>query len=222
MKKRSKHLLITGGTGYIGSRLVEMAVSNGHQVTLLGKNENDVQCRTLSWRLGDAIPKTAFLSDDVEKVDVVIHLAHDWNVNGKEKNINLDGSRILLDSIRKNRIPRFIFCSSVSARWSALNQYGRTKAQVENLLDGEGEISARVGLVYGGKRRAMWGAICKLVDISPVLPMFGINKPVQPIHVDEVCYGLLRLASIENIDRPTYGLAAPHAVKFGDFAPKYR
>ena len=36
----------------------------------------------------------------------------------------------------------------------------------------------------------------------------------QPIHVDELgCFG----SSIENIDRPTYGLAAPHAVKFGDF-----
>ncbi len=217
MKQRSKHLMITGGTGYIGSRLVEMAISQGHHVTLLGNVRDDVKCRTLSWRLGDDLPETAFLSSDEGKVDVVLHLAHDWNSDGREADVNLEGTRVLLQAARRSGVSRFIFCSSVSARPDALNRYGRIKAQVEELLTGDSEIGARVGLVYGGKQEAMWGAICKMVNISPVLPMFGIEKPVQPIHVDEVCEGLLRLASTETLDRPAYGLAAPVAVTFGDF-----
>ena len=217
MKLRAQHLLITGGTGYIGSRLVEMALSQGHHVTLLGRDKDDTALRTVSWRLGDSPAEEAFRSDDWGNVDAVLHLAHDWNSAEPGDAINLRGTRLLLQAARTNKVARFVFCSSVSARPDALNRYGRIKAQVETLLSGNGEIGARVGLVYGGAPEAMWGAICGMVKMSPILPMFGVNKPVQPIHVDEVCAGLLRLVTMENPDQSIYALAAPTAMTFGDF-----
>jgi len=217
MKPHPRHFLITGGTGYIGRRLVEMAQSQGHHVTLLGRDTGDASLRTVPWRLGEDPTEVAFKSDDWGKVDVVIHLAHDWNTNESGDEINLEGTRLLLDAARKNKVSRFVFSSSVSARPEALNCYGRIKARVETLLTETGEIAARVGLVYGGAQEGMWGSICAMVKLSPILPMFGVNKPVQPIHVDEVCDGLLRLGTAENLDQPIYGLASPMAMTFGDF-----
>ncbi len=64
------------------------------------------------------------------------------------------------------------------------------KWQVEQLLDRQGEVAARVGLVYGGPRQAMFGLLCTLVERAPVLPMIDPWREVQPIHLREVARGL--------------------------------
>ena len=38
MKKRKKHFLVTGGTGFIGSSICQMLIENGHKVTIFDNN----------------------------------------------------------------------------------------------------------------------------------------------------------------------------------------
>jgi hypothetical protein len=82
-------------------------------------------------------------------------------------------------------------------------------------LKGDGTISARLGLVYGGPRKAMYGLLCKLVAKFPILPMISPNRMVQPIHIDEVCRGLIALA--ENDELGWRGLAQPTPISFAQF-----
>jgi hypothetical protein len=63
----------------------------------------------------------------------------------------------------------------------------------------------------------MFGTLCKIVQISPVLPMLAVNRPVQPIHLDEVCKGLLALTESQRLVRPIYHLASSETVFFGKF-----
>lgn len=202
-------VIITGATGYIGARLVQLARADGRPVTVLARNGGT---GGVAWLLGEKLPDAA-LSPSVPAADhAVIHLAHDWR-NLSEGGLNLEGTQALLASSRAAGIGRFVFVSSQSAREDAANIYGRVKWRIEQELQAPREVAARVGLVYGGKMQAQYGLLSKLTKLAPVLPMIDPWREVQPIHLDEVCRGLLKLADGEQTG--WVGLAGPVPVQFG-------
>jgi nucleoside-diphosphate-sugar epimerase len=209
---RVEHILVTGASGYIGSRLVKIALDEERAVTILGRSDRKTSpgARYVKWELGTDLPDLRL----GENRTAILHLAHDWT-DRDEDGVNHRGTRILLASARRLGAGRFVFASSVSARADALNAYGRIKWRIEQLLDGADTVAARVGLVYGGPRRGMYGLLLKLVSLTPVLPMVDPWRLVQPIHVDEVCRGLLALADGEATGWK--GLAGPVPITFAEF-----
>lgn len=220
------HFLITGASGYIGSALLEKLVSRGAKLTVIGRsipqNLEKSSVRFFPWSLGSQIPDKVFLgSENCSAVDVVIHLAHQWDIDRSDRfDENYIGSKLLVEAARKNGVKRFIFCSSISAQEDALNQYGRVKYQTEKLLKGRNEVVARIGLVYGGKESGQWNTLNNLVSKNFILPMIGIKKKVQPIRIDEVAIGLIKVAILKNSRQKIFGLASENPVLFGDFLTK--
>ena len=161
---------------------------------------------------------TVSQSTEFGPIDALIHLAHQWTSSRSEaEDENLTGTAAILDAARTAGVQRIIYGSTVSARKDALNRYGRNKWAVEQLFEAPGQVSARIGLVYGGSEAGQWGVLSKMVSRLPLLPVPGASTLVQPIHVDEVCAGLLRLAERPTLSKPFYGLASAEAIEFGQF-----
>jgi len=217
---RTAHVIVTGGTGYIGACVVRQALAAGCPVTVLARTARSIpgRARHQPWQLGQPLPASALLPASPPGAQAVIHLAHDWTNPADEDGgagLNLAGARVLLDSSRQHGVGRFVFVSSQSARPDAANIYGRVKWRVEQLLDRPDEVAARVGLVYGGPKQAMFGLLYRLVEKAPALPMIDPWRRVQPIHLEEVARGLLLIA--DRGGAGWMGLAAPEGVAFGDF-----
>ena len=223
----ARRLVLTGASGYIGRRLVEIASDRGCQILALGSAPSSAESmRAIPWRLGDEPPIEA-----LDGAAAVIHLGHSWisdSTHGvSAANVNLAGSERLAKAALAAGVGRFVFASTTSARPGALNAYGRIKHAVEERLRElpEAQLSvvcARIGLVYGGRELAQYGLLSKLVRMTPILPMIGIDREVQPIHLDEVCAALLALAidplpPRDGISPRTFVLAAPEPVTFGDW-----
>ena len=211
-------LLVTGASGYIGSRFVAVAKRDGHTVVALGARPVP-GIRTIPWTLGAELPPGAF-----DGVDAVVHLAHSWlpTTSGAMilDDVNLQGSCALAAAALAHGVRRFVFVSSVSARENALNRYGRVKCSTEVQLlalpaSDDVIACARVGLVYGGPLAGQYGLMRKLTGMTPVLPMIGVDREVQPIHRDEVCQGLLTLALLATLPRHVHVLAGPKPMRFG-------
>ncbi|MEI1247328.1 NAD-dependent epimerase/dehydratase family protein [Rhizobium aouanii] len=203
-------LLITGSTGYIGARLVAMARERGFDVVELGRRPG------AKWRIGDEPA-----ASDLEGAAGLVHLAHSWATPPEateEENVNISGTLKLAEAAEAAGVPRFVFASSTSSRKEALNVYGRTKFRIEEHLAASKAAPivriARIGLVYGGPRTAMYGLMAKLAALSPILPMIGLSRKVQPIHLDEVVAGLLALATGENQPLQTFVLAQEKPISF--------
>lgn len=191
-------ILLTGARGYIGARLSELLLKQGAEIATLD-----------GWRLGQPVPEFG-------PVDAVIHLAHDWNTVEGADEANRKGTELLLQAARAKGVKRFVFVSSMSARPDAPNRYGRVKAAIEGLLQAPTEIAARVGLVYGGPPQGLYGTMLQLTRL-PVLPMIDAGQQVQPIHLDEVCAGLIRMATDLALAKPVYRLGSSKPMTFGNF-----
>jgi nucleoside-diphosphate-sugar epimerase len=186
----------------------------------LGSRPAGSDIPSFPWRLGETPPLAAFAG-----ATAVVHLAHDWasdRANGTGPgNSNPGGAEALARAAHKAGVARLVFASTTSARPGALNSYGKIKFAIEEQLRAlphsqDRVLCARIGLVYGGPERAMYGLMSKLAGL-PVLPMIGLDREVQPIHLDEVCDGLLGLALNPPAERQTVVLAGPVPVTFGDW-----
>ncbi len=205
---RCQHIIITGGSGYIGQRLVEMALAEGRSVTLLGRQRGPASTRHISWTLGQPLPPQALDPALAPGQQAMVHLAHDWQ---GDESVNIDGTKSLFDGAQAARLDKRIFISSQSARKSALNRYGRTKFALEQCLGGA--TSLRVGLVYGGPIMAMYSLLCRIAGLR-LLPMVDPHRCVQPIHRDEVVQGIF--GAIDRSLTGIFALAGPEPMPFGD------
>ena len=150
-------IFITGGAGYVGSKLVPKLLSKGHEVTVLdlmiyGKNvlENNDKLKKLTGDIRDL--------DLLEKIipghDVVIHLACISNDPSFElnpslgKSINFDAFEPLVKTCVENKVHKFIYASSSSVygikteknvtedmKLEPLTDYSRFKGECERILN---------------------------------------------------------------------------------------
>lgn len=121
-------ILVTGGSGFIGSHLVERLVRKGFEVRVFVKKE-DMKKRGESFRLlesldveiyyGDLLNK-ASLEKAVKNIDVIFHLAAIARPmaipNEAYFRVNEDGTRNLLEVCNNiKKIKKIVITSSVSA-----------------------------------------------------------------------------------------------------------
>jgi nucleoside-diphosphate-sugar epimerase len=129
---------VTGGTGFVGAHLIDVAVSAGHQVKALTRREMDAR-DGVEWVAGDLASRSA-LEQLVNDVDAVIHVAGTIsapNAAGFEKG-NVEGTLAMLAAATAGGVRRFIHVSSLAAREPKLSLYGASKARAEELVHSSG------------------------------------------------------------------------------------
>lgn len=157
-------VLVTGGAGYIGSTAVEILRAQGYEISLLD------DC---SMGHADSVPSgvkfvqgtllnTEDIAEALQGCDAVMHFAGKSLVGESvEKpdlyhSVNVDGSRNLLNEMRKQSISKIVFSSSAATygepkrvpiletdETNPTNPYGATKLAIDHMITQE---AASVGL----------------------------------------------------------------------------
>lgn len=206
-------IVITGATGYIGGCLVNLALKRGYDVVAASRHRPIVSASC--W-----MPFELFSEDVVvlpPGTKAVIHLAADTSSDAGD-----DGEREVLAGRSLVRAAqqidaKFVFVSSQTARPDAPTPYGRTKWRIEQEVLSVGAWVVRPGQVYGGCERGMFGTLVGAVRQLPVLPAFLPAPNVQPIHIDDLAEGLLRIIERNDVPPGVLRLASSNPVSFTQF-----
>lgn len=187
-------IAVTGGTGFVGQSLLDVATGQGREVRALARRPQEKR-KGVRWIPGDLADPEG-LRALVEGVEAVIHVAGVVNASdpaGFEAG-NVAGTLALVEAALAAGVPRFVFVSSLSAREPGLSVYGRSKAKAEKLVKASGLdwTIVRPPAIYGPRDREMfelfrsakWGVI--------PTPKEG---RASLIHVDDLAALLIRLIS---------------------------
>ena len=141
---------VTGGTGFVGARLIAALRAAGHDVRALTRRPQ-VDADQLRWVAG-SLEDHAALDRLVEGAEALIHVAGVINADqaGFEAG-NVQGTAAVLTASKAAKIARFVHVSSLAAREPDLSRYGNSKARSEALVRDSGLDFAitRPPAVYG-------------------------------------------------------------------------
>lgn len=122
-------ILVTGGTGFIGSYIIKNLIEKGHAVRAIrrsGKLPFFISSEVLNkaeWVEGDVLDVVS-LNDVMNGIDAVIHCAAVVSFSKKEREkmyqVNVEGTANVVNAAIDNGVKRFLHISSVAA-------LGRTK-----------------------------------------------------------------------------------------------
>lgn len=184
---------VTGGTGFVGSHVLEVAVAAGHSVKALTRREQPDR-ENIEWVPGSLEDRSA-LHELVTDVDAVIHLAGVItapDAAGFARG-NVAGTLAMLAAATAGGVHRFVHVSSLAAREPKLSLYGGSKERAEELIRSSGlEWSiVRPPAVYGpGDRETL--ELFRMAKVG--LMLMPPHGRVSLIHARDLADLLLALA----------------------------
>jgi dihydroflavonol-4-reductase len=116
-------ILVTGGTGLVGSHLLKQLVCKGHKVralyrTAFPKNLSEQQLAAIEWVKGD-IMDVHLLSEVMEGIQQLYHAAALVSFNPARKKdlfrINIEGTSNVVNAALEARVEKMVYVSSVAA-----------------------------------------------------------------------------------------------------------
>lgn len=218
---KGSHVLVTGGTGFVGSHLVEALIRQDVQVRVMARKTSDKARlpRQATVIEGDLLDHTA-RAQAVHGVDIVFHLAAATRARSADAyfRANAEGTRVLVETIRSARPQprRLVYLSSLAAAGPAENgkpvelhdaphpitAYGHSKLAGEQFcLQATPDIDVimlRAPAVYGPRDRDLFH--CFQLAARGILPIpQGPERLLQFIHVSDLVEALVRAAVVPNV-----------------------
>lgn len=205
MLNQANQVLVTGASGFIGTRLCRVLRERGCQVRSTSRGDSSAEGMALDMAALDNYPSALCAG-----IDTVFHLAgkaHALAENRRDAadywRVNTDATRKLLEAARQAGVKRFVFFSSVKAVADcgpqpmdetlgrpAADPYGLSKYQAERLVLGGGYVPHPVVLrpcmVYGASDKGNLPRMISAVrrGLFPPLPELGNRRSL--VHVEDL------------------------------------
>jgi len=216
-------ILVTGGTGFVGPKVVHAIRAEGRPVRALVRNPGSKAARTLaSWGCelapGDTTDRES-VRRAVEGCEAVVHLVA--LVRGKPdvyERVMVQGTRGLVDAAKEAGVGRFVLMSALGAHEGSkdLTPYYRAKWEQEQSLAASGleRVIFRPSFVFG-RDGGVLAILIRAFRFSPVVGIPGTRR-LQPIWVEDVAAFFAKALSTPEATNRTFDLVGPDVVTWDE------
>ncbi|MBA2506424.1 MAG: NAD-dependent epimerase/dehydratase family protein [Thermoleophilaceae bacterium] len=239
------HSFVTGGSGFIGGRLIRRLVADGHSAVALARSESSaraVEEAGASPARGD-ITDTDSMRSAAEGCDVAFHCAAalgGWGDPDHFEEVNVRGTQKALAACRDAGVRRFVHVGTEAAlmvgqplvnadeslplRPDSPVLYCSTKAKAEQAVrdanaEGFETVVVRPRLVWGPGDTTILPSIKAEVEKGRFAWIGGGAHRTSTSHVDNVVEGLV-LAAERGAPGGVYFVLDDGPVEFGDFVTR--
>ncbi|MBA3890501.1 MAG: DUF1990 family protein [Gemmatimonadaceae bacterium] len=206
-------VLVTGGTGVVGTATVTALVDAGHEVRLLSRH---ARADSRQWpegveaRAGN-VADAASIHGAADGCDVVLHLVAIVDETPPRvtfERVNVEGTRNVLAEAARAGTVRVIYVSSLGAD-SGESDYHVSKRRGEELTRsyaGRWTI-LRPGNVYGPGDDQI-SLLLRMVRTLPAIPVIGGgDQPIQPAWHEDIARGMVQAVERDDLDGRVLELA---------------
>jgi nucleoside-diphosphate-sugar epimerase len=232
--------LVTGGTGFIGSHVVDRLLADGHRVRLFSRRTElpaRLTGKNISMFSGD-IRKPDSLRDAMNGMDVFYHIGEIRNTSLRAAQLNVRFVENAIAHLAPSGVRRFVFISSIGVagipsripadeetapKVALEDHYTRYKEQCEKLLaehvSGVEYAVVRPGVVYGPGSRYL-GSLIRAIDRlgSIGIPFIGRGDNIAPlIHVRDLAHAVYLAGIDKDAARQVFNLTDGLRHSWSDF-----
>jgi uncharacterized protein YbjT (DUF2867 family) len=217
---RPQSIVVLGGTGFLGTRLVARLIKDGHRVSVLSRDrelhKHLLVLPGLTLENCDVYQEPQ-LSEHFRGNDVVINLVGILNERGFSgagfRRAHTELTQGVLQAARSAGVARLLQVSALKAAVDAPSYYLRTKGDAEQLIRESGaalDWTIFQPSVMFGPGDSFLNRFAGLLAVSPgAFPLAKPNARFQPVMVDDVVEALLRCSHGGACSRQTYELGGP-------------
>jgi NADH dehydrogenase len=216
-------VLVTGGTGFVGTKVVHALRTRNHDVRALVRRPE--RAKTLqAWgcelATGD-VTDAASLRAAADGCEAVIHLVS--IITGKPEDFDrvmVRGTQDLITAAKETGIARFVLMSAlgVNEQNRELVPYFRAKWAMELAVGASGldPVVFRPSFVFG-KDGGVLPMFVRQVKLSPLTPVVGDGTiRLQPIWVDDVAEFFAQSVDSAGAAGRTFEIGGPDAVTWNE------
>lgn len=221
-------ILVTGGTGFVGSKVVHALRAEERPVRVLARRP-EKQERLRAWGcevvLGD-MTDAASLRSAVQGCEAVMHLVAlpPFADPKATERVMTQGTRDLVAAAKEANVARFVLMSAngVSEETLDVAPYYRAKWEMEGEVKRSGleHVVFRPSFVFG-KEGGQLPQQLMLVRWSPVTPVLGRHR-MQPIWVDDVAAFFAKAFSTPEAVNRTFELGGPDRLTWEELHAQIR
>ena len=217
---RPLSIVVLGGTGFLGTRLVARLIKDGHRVTALSRDRE--QHKHLLVLPGLTLEKCdvyeeAQLSERLRGSDVVINLVgilnERWFGGAGFRRAHTELTQHVLNAARSAGVKRLLQVSALKAAADAPSYYLRSKGEAEKLIrDRNTAIDWTIfqpSVMFGPGDSFLNRFAGLLAAIPLVFPLARPNARLQPVAVDDVVNAMRLCLHGGASSRQTYQLGGP-------------
>ena len=222
-----RSLFITGATGFVGSHFLRrLDPADYSRIICLSRSRPPSSPEHVEFIAGDLRDCSAYGSALTE-CDTVVHLAAATGKCRPETyfQVNLEGTRALAGESRRAGVKRFVFVSTIAAKFSNTRHYyyAQSKQQAEESVMASGlpYTIVRPTMVMGPGSPVLTG-LSRLANL-PVIPVFGNGRAlVQPVSVDDLAVCLRDIVEDTGLRNQVVEIGGPQVLSMEELLMKVR